>query len=78
MSNLITSFNHNNFFADFVAENVVDDSVGVEMCELYRESLKSMSFGHIVLDTGLKLIIGEGLAAYPFKLVVAQGCLKEI
>ena len=71
MSNLIASFDHYDFLSNFVAENVVDDPVCIEMSELYWECFECVAFWYIIFDTCLKFIIGEGLSTYSFKFVVA-------
>lgn len=78
MAYLVATFYHDDFFADFVVENVMDYSFGIVMGELDWESFESVAFWDVVLDACLEFVIGESLAADSFKFIVAQGCLKKV
>lgn len=60
MSDLVTSFQHDDFLPYLVVEDVVDDSFCIKMCKLNWKSLESMALGNVVLDAGLELIVREG------------------
>ena len=78
MTYLVATFYHDDFFANFVAENVVNYSFGIVMGELDWESFESMTLWNVVLDACLEFIICESLAADAFEFIIAQGCLKKV
>ena len=79
MADLVTTFKHDNFFANFIVKNMVNDPFGVEMGKLDWESFKCVTFGHIVLDAGLKLVICKRLSlTNSFKLIIAQSSLEQV
>ena len=78
MAHLVATFYHDDFFADFVAENVVNYSFGIVMGELDWESFESVALWDVVLDACLEFVIGESLTADSFEFIVAQGCLKKV
>ena len=55
---------HQNLFANFVLENVMQDSLGVHMSELNWEGLECVSFWYVVFDTCLEFIVGKCCARY--------------
>jgi hypothetical protein len=56
----------------FIRIYVLDHSVGVEVDELDWKRLKCVSFRDVVLDSLLKLLLGESLAPNSLKFVVCN------
>jgi len=50
VAHLISSSKHDDVFAYFILENVVDYTLRIKMGELYGESLEGVALWHVVFD----------------------------
>lgn len=71
MLDLISS-RYKYIFANFIAIKVMHHAFSVKVSELYRERFECVAVGYMILDSLLKLIIGESHSTHSLYLVVCE------